>query len=328
MFIHYWSIFSATSLCLVVSSFAKSEDFTGNILRYQKRQIEMIDSLLSHNEDLAIECSRSTIAVNKGKSEKLLDRSFLARKGNLALSIKSLSTGAVYAYLCNDRYCALLSANTRKSGALQSWSEIADARTIPFTMPHFSKVDPMWIKHVQRLEMFGMYFSFGGPVFVSQFPEWNQAQLSTDVADVSGTSWKEVSFPNWLPNKSSLKLTVDREGCVCKAEAQLPNVQSTLKVEEFIVIDGVRVPKKISVFDTGIEDPNRSWSSTFSWSECSTDEARVEKEQFYSSHYGLPEPSLDILPPQPRNYLFFYSLAAFVILVIIGVFFLARKYAN
>lgn len=328
MLSHYLSIFSAISLCLAVSSFAKSEDLTGNIFKYQKRQAEIIDSLLSHNGELAIECTRSTIAVNKGKSEKLLDRSFLARNGKLALSIKSLSTGAIYAYLCNDRYCALLSANTRKSGALQSWSELADIRRISFTMPHFSKVDPMWITHVQRLEMFGMYFSFGGPVFVSQFPEWNKAQLSTDVVDVSGTSWKEVSFPNWLPNKSSLKLTVDQEGCVCKAEAQLPNVRSTLKVEEFIVIDGVRVPKKISVFDTGIEDPSRSWSSVFSWRECSTDEAKMENEQFYSSHYGLPEPNLEILPPQPRNYLFIYSLAAFVILVIIGVFFLARKYAN
>lgn len=311
------------SLCLV----ARAEEIARSILDYQTRQLEAVSGLLSRSEGFFAECVRSTTVANKDGKEHLMDTNFIARQSELACSVKTFPGGSVYAYISNDRYCTLLTANLRKNVALQSWTEVADLRKSPFAMSHFSKLDPNWIKDIQRREMFGTYFSFGGPMFLSQFPNWVQTQTMTHDSISADESLKEVVFPDWLPDKSSLKLTTDHEGCVYKAEVQIGRVHSILVVDEFVTVDGVRLPKKLSVVDKNVDDPTRLSRSTLKWEECSAKKANMKGEQFYSSYYGLSEPDFDKLPPNPHNYLSVSIFSTIVALVLVGIIFVARKYA-
>jgi hypothetical protein len=325
LIVRVWTLLFLLGLFLDSHSSTNGEEIGNAILAMQSRQASAISTFLQNESGRFIQCSRQTIVVNKTNSQTLVDESYLASDRNGSFAIKFLSGGDVYVYLQNNIYNAVLSSKAGLQSKPNTWDALQRLPRSPFGLSHISKVKTNWMIDIQRREMFGLYFSFGGPLFTSRYTEWSGYGAESETTSNNDTKMTEVVFKTWLPSGSDLTLIADESGLVHEMRTQLPRVHSTLKVVEFVDLDSVPVPRKCIITDVSHDDSNRTWKTTLEWTETPSAKATVTSEQFITAYYGVSEPDLQSLPPSAANYTQLIAVPVSLFAVMLVFIYVYRK---
>ncbi|AMV32392.1 hypothetical protein VN12_09725 [Pirellula sp. SH-Sr6A] len=297
-----WTLLFLLGLFQDSHSSTNGEDIGDAILAMQSRQASVISTFLQHESGRFIQCSRQTIVVNKANSQTLLVESYLASDQSGSYTIKFFPGGDVYVYLQNNSYNAVLNSKAGSRSKPNTWDALHRLPRSPFGLSHFSKVKSNWMIDIQRREMFGMYFSFGGPLFTSRYMEWNQSGEKSESKWNQETKMMEVLFKDWLPDGSDLMMIADESGLIYEMRTRSSQVHSTFKVLEFAYIDSIPVPRKCLIIDVSHDDASRISKATLEWTETPPAKAEVTSDQFFTSYYGVPEPDLQMLPASDESY--------------------------
>lgn len=261
-------------------------------------QKELLMKYVNSLEDDGILVANQSIGKEEGKTEKITGVDLLVRKLDSGLLAKSDSRGMVI-YVCNDGYNAMLTKRVQSPNAIKNPSKIdlPTLRNASMSMISFSKPTPSWMDRMYPDAITHTYFSFGGGLIQNQYSAWVASGGTLSSLPSKTQNCVDLVFDGWPTSTGPLTITVDAEGTIHQMQGTFKISPINYRVEEFTLIDGVKIPQKVVIQYSRINSDSKSETKS-SWSRIALSDVGFDPKQFYVNYYGLPEPNLELIPKQ------------------------------
>jgi hypothetical protein len=241
------------------------------------------------------------------------------------------SHGEVTVYLLNQRYTATLSKSfeTPLISGTSSKVDLNQLKDCRMSMSGFSSPDPEWIDQIFPDAMTRVYFRYGGRSLKEFHSNWaKRPEHSVILSESKISDCVDLVFQGWPETTGPAVYSVDSGGVIHEIKISGNKYNGVLRVEEFIELNGVKIPKKV-VSRLSFSDNEKEAESTCSWKEIPLTDLGYDPTQLYTTYYGLTEPDLRILPKSSWRAPWLYLIGSALItgcLIYYAVRFKNKKY--
>lgn len=294
------------------------------VMQTLSTQKEVLLRHLTSLPDEGILVSQETTAKVDGKTEKTSGLKLCIRKSDCGL-FADFSSRRINMYLCNKDYNAMLTKHFPSPSAVSNPSKIdlSKLQRASMSMSSFSKALPKWMDSTYPDSITHTYFSFGGGSIQNQYSAWIAKGGSVSSVTSKTENCIDLVFDDWPTSVGPMTMTVDAEGTIHQMNATFRESGVVYRVEEFELLDGVKIPQKVvlqfSRTNSDLKSETRS-----SWSKVALQDVGFDPNQFYVGYFGLPEPNSESLPikdwTRPR-----FVILALILILSGGVYYAIRR---
>ena len=322
------------ALCCFEYKIAAGDDANAIItkmLECREKQTYSIIKYINSLPKTAILVSIDEVTKTESGTEQSTELKLCSKQPEGGFLMNFRSHGGVTAYLLNQRYTATLSKSfeTPLISSVSSKVDLNQLKDCRMSMSGFSRPDTEWIDQIFPDAMTRVYFSYGGRSLKEFHSNWaKRSEHSVILSESKIPDCVDLVFQGWPETTGPAVYSVDSGGVVHEINISRDKYNGVLRVEEFIELNGVKIPKKL-VSRLSFSDKELEGTSTCSWKEIPLTDLGYDPTQLYTTYYGLAEPDLRILPKSSWRAPWLYLIGSALItggLIYYAVRFKNKKY--
>ena len=301
------------------------------MLAYREKQTGSIIKYINSLPKTAILVSIEDVTKTEGGTEKNTELKLCSKQPEGGFLMSFRSHGGATVYLLNQRYTATLSKSfeTPLISSASSKVDLNQLKDCRMSMSGFSRPDTEWIDQIFPDAMTRVYFSYGGRSLKEFHSNWaKRPEHSVILSESKIPECVDLVFQGWPETTGTAVYSVDSDGVVHEINISRDKYNGVLRVEEFIELNGVKIPKKV-VSRLSFSDKELEGTSTCCWKEIPLTDLGYDPTQLYTTYYGITEPDLRLLPKSPLRVPWLYLIGSALItgcLIYYAVRFKNKKY--
>jgi hypothetical protein len=301
------------------------------MLAYREKQTESIIKYINSLPKTAVLVSIEGVTKTESETDQSTELKLCSKQPEGGFLMNFRSDGHVTVYLLNQRYTATLSKSfeTPLISSASSKVDLNQLKDCRMSMSGFSIPDTEWIDEIFPDAMTRVYFRYGGRSLKEFHSNWaKRPEHSVILSESKISDCVDLVFQGWPETTGPAVYSVDSGGVIHEIKISGNKYNGVLRVEEFIELNGVKIPKKV-VSRLSFSDNEKEAESTCSWKEIPLTDLGYDPTQLYTTYYGLTEPDLRILPKSSWRAPWLYLIGSALItgcLIYYAVRFKNKKY--